>query len=138
MNSLGLTETSVQKRGRSNADAEIMVQLPGLDDPAHVKQILQEQAMLELYEVLGGPYGSQDQARQDKGGILPLNSKLVSSQTKGGVPPEWYLLARRPEVRARTSAMPARIRIQTNGSWETSFVLSQDVAKSFGTIHGGA
>jgi preprotein translocase subunit SecD len=82
VNGLGLTETSVQKRGRSSADAEIMVQLPGVDDPAHVKQILQEQAKLELYEVLGGPYGSQDQARQDKCGMLPLNSKLVRSQKR--------------------------------------------------------
>jgi preprotein translocase subunit SecD len=131
VNSLGLTETSVQKRGRSSADAEIMVQLPGLDDPAHVKQILQEQAKLELYEVLGGPYGSQDQARQDKGGILPLNSQLKPELTKGGVPPQWWLLARRPEVRGQDIRDASAHQNTTNGSWETSFVLSQDVAKSF-------
>ena len=131
VNGLGLTETSVQKRGRSSADAEIMVQLPGVDDPAHIKQVLQTQAVLELYEVLGGPYGSQDQARQEKGGVLPLNSKLVPSSTKGGAPSEWWLLAHRPEVRGQ-DIRDARAQQSTqNNSWETAFVLSQDAAKSF-------
>ena len=53
INALGLSETSVQKRGGSTNEAEIMVQLPGVDDPAHVKQLLKTQAMLELDEVKG-------------------------------------------------------------------------------------
>ncbi len=132
VNSLGLSETSVQKRGRSNADAEIMVQLPGLDDPARVKQFLQQQAVLGLYEVLGGPYSSQDQARQEKGGSLPLNSTMFQSETKGGAAGEWYLVAKRPEVRGQDIRdAHAQQNSQTNG-WEAAFVLSQDAAKSFG------
>jgi preprotein translocase subunit SecD len=131
VNQLGLTETSVQKRGGSSADAEIMIQLPGVDDPARVKQRLQEQAKLELYEVLGGPYGSQDQARQDKNGVLPLNSKLVPGSTKGGAPAEWYLLARRPEVRGQDIRDAHAQQNTQNNSWETNFVLSQDAARSF-------
>jgi preprotein translocase subunit SecD len=132
VNALGLTETSVQKRGGNSNDAEIMVQLPGVDDPGHVKQVLQEQAKLELYEVLGGPYGSQDQAYQDKGGVLPLNSKLVPSVIKGGQPPEWWLLARSPQVRGQDIRDASAHQNTQTGGWETSFVLSQDVAKSFG------
>ena len=128
VNALGLSETSVQKRSRTGAEAEIMVQLPGVDDPAHVKQVLQEEAKLELYEVLGGPYGSPDQARQDKNGVLPLNSKLVPSADKQ---PVYYLLARRPEVRGQDIRDAHAQQNAQNGTWETSFVLSQDVAKSF-------
>jgi preprotein translocase subunit SecD len=128
---LGIAETSVQKRGGSSADAEIMVQLPGVDDTGHVKQILQTQAVLELYEVLGGPYGSQDQARQDKNGVLPLNSTLVPGMTKGGTPPEWWLLARRPEVHGQDIRDAHAQQNTQNSSWETNFVLSQDAAKSF-------
>ncbi len=44
INALGLAESSVQPTGRSDAEAELLIQLPGVDDPAHVKQLLQTQA----------------------------------------------------------------------------------------------
>jgi preprotein translocase subunit SecD len=109
-----------------------MVQLPGLDDPARVMQFLQTQAVLGLYEVLGGPYGSVDQARQEHNGVLPLNSTVFPSETKGGAAPEYWLVAKRPEVRGQDirDARPQQDP-QTNG-WETAFVLSQEAAKNFG------
>ena len=54
INALGLVESSVQPTGRSDAEAELLVQLPGVDDPAHVKQLLQTQAVLEWDEVKDG------------------------------------------------------------------------------------
>ena len=36
INGLGLAESSVQKYGGSGADYEILVQLPGVDDPGRV------------------------------------------------------------------------------------------------------
>jgi preprotein translocase subunit SecD len=44
INGLGLAESSVQKRGRAEAEAELLVSLPGVDDPARIKALLQEQA----------------------------------------------------------------------------------------------
>lgn len=131
VNGLGISETSVQPRGGSSSDAQILVQLPGVDDPGHVKQVLQEQAVLELYEVLGGPYASQDQARQEKGGALPLNSQLLPSVIKGGSAPEYWLLAKRPEVRGQDIRDARAEQSSQNNGWETAFTLSQDAAKSF-------
>ena len=51
VNGLGLTEPVVQQRGRADADYEILVQLPGIDDPARVQQIIGEAAQLEIVEV---------------------------------------------------------------------------------------
>lgn len=133
VNELGLSETSVQKRGGRSDDAQIMIQLPGLDDPAHVKQLLQEQAVLELYEVLGGPYSSRDQALTEwspKGG-LPLNSKLLPGLLQNGQPSEYWLVARRPVVHGQDIRDARAQQSPQNNSWETAFVLSQDVAKTF-------
>ena len=72
INGLGLTEPTIQQRGRAEADYEILVQLPGVDDPARVKQIMQTAAMLEIDEVKDGPFRSQDEALAKHGGVLPL------------------------------------------------------------------
>ncbi len=53
-------------------DSELLVQLPGVDDPARVKQILQTAAQLELYDVKGGPYASREEALAQNGGVLPV------------------------------------------------------------------
>ncbi len=52
INALGLSEATVQQR-REDADSELLVQMPGVDDPARVKQILQTAAVLEWYDVQG-------------------------------------------------------------------------------------
>src|ERR1700689_1366852 len=82
INALGLAESSVQPTGRSDAEAELLIQLPGVDDPAHVKQLLQTQAQLEWDQVQDGPFTSREEALSKKGGILPLNTKLVPTAVR--------------------------------------------------------
>ena len=77
INGYGLAESSVQPRGGIE---QILVTLPGLDDPARIKQLLQTAAVLELYEVQGGPFASREEAMQSKNGVLPLSSQIVSSR----------------------------------------------------------
>ncbi len=137
INGLGLAESSVQQRGGSGpgSEAEILVQLPGVDDPARIKQILKTTAMLELDEVLGGPFGSREEAMASKGGILPLNSQILGSTTRGGAPQEFYILSRTPVVTGR-DLRDARPQQGDMGRWETAFVLTQDAAKRFERFTG--
>jgi len=129
INGLGLAESSVQPTGRSDAEADLLVQLPGVDDPAHVKQLLQTQAQLEWAEVKDGPFGSREEALAKHGGILPLNTKLVPTVLRGGQQ-TWYLVSRTPIVRG-TDIRDAHASQGELNRWETNFVLTQDAAKKF-------
>lgn len=130
INGLGLAETTVVPTGRSSAEAELLVEMPGVDDPAHVKQLLQTQAVLEWDEVKDGPFQSQEEARGKHGGVLPLNTKLVPTVARGGQPAAWYLVSRSPVVRG-TDIRDAHASQGENGRWETNFVLTQEAAKRF-------
>ena len=54
VNGYGLTEATVQQQGRRDAESEIIVQMPGVDDPGRVKALLQTAAMLEITGVKDG------------------------------------------------------------------------------------
>lgn len=132
INGLGVAESSVQQRGGAGNEAEILVQLPGVDDPARVKSILQTSALLELCEVKGGPYASREAALSQQGGILPLNSRLVPGPAKsGGGDDLWYLLSRSPVVTGRDLRDARPMPGENPGQWDTSFVLTQDAAQRF-------
>lgn len=130
INGLGLAESSVQQRGGSNSESEILVQLPGVDDPARIKQILKTAAMLELDEVRGGPFSSREEAMSSKGGVLPLDSQILKSPGRAGGPPEFWILARTPVVTGR-DLRDAKPQQGDMGRWETNFVLTQEAAKRF-------
>jgi preprotein translocase subunit SecD len=132
INGLGLAESSVQQRGES----QILVTLPGVDDPARIKQILQTAAILELYEVQGGPFASREEAMQSKNGILPLSSQILGSGARNGTPNEFYILARTPVVTGRDLRDAKPIQNGQSGGWETNFVLTQDAAKRFERFTG--
>jgi protein-export membrane protein SecD len=130
INGLGLAESSVQPTGRSDAEAELLVQLPGVDDPAHVKQLLQTQAVLEWDEVKDGPFNSREEALAKHGGVLPLNTKLVPTTMRGGQQ-SWYLVSRSPVVRGTDIRDAHASQDQSVARWETGFVLTQEAAKRF-------
>ncbi|MGH9721013.1 MAG: protein translocase subunit SecD [Bryobacteraceae bacterium] len=132
INNLGLTEPVVQQHGRADAEFEILVQLPGVDDPARVKEIMGTAAVLGIHEVKDGPFPSKEAALAKHGGILPLNTKLVKEASRGGGPGEsWYLLTRNPVVTGR-ELRNARAGQDEYRKWETSFTLSQDGGRRFG------
>jgi protein-export membrane protein SecD len=130
VNGLGLAESAVVPRGRQEGEGEILVQLPGVDDPARIKQILQTAAVLELYEVKDGPFATEEEARAKHGGILPLNTKLIKGAGRNDSNSGWLLVTRTPVVRGSDLRDASPMQSQTGG-WETKFVLTQDAGKRF-------
>jgi preprotein translocase subunit SecD len=131
INALGLTEPVVQQHGRAGEEYEILVQLPGVDDPGRVKSIMQTAALLEIQEVKDGPFPSREAALAQHGGVLPPNTELLKMARGGEGSESWYLLTRTPVVTGRDlrNARASRDEFQ---KWETSFQLSPDGGRRFG------
>jgi preprotein translocase subunit SecD len=130
INGLGLAEATVQQRGSSETNPEILVQMPGVDDPARVKEILKTTAMLELDEVKDGPFATREEALAKHGGVLPLNTQLLKAVPRAGQSEGWYLVSRTPVITGR-DLRDAHAQQGEMGRWETNFVLTQDAAKRF-------
>src|SRR3954453_16066194 len=129
---LGLAEKSVQQYGRSGADYEILVQLPGVDDPARVKELIGTAAVLEIDDVKDGPFPTRDALLAQHGGVLPLGTKPVKSKPRAGSDGEqWYLVSKTPVISGREmrNARPGQDEFR---KWETNFSLSQDGGRRFG------
>ena len=106
IDSLGVSEPTIQEHGLGQY--QILVQLPGVDDPARVKDIMQSTAMLEIKQVMGGPYPSEQAAMQDKGGVLPPDAILLPGTAAPGAPAgeqAWYLVSRVSAVEEKICGM---------------------------------
>lgn len=132
INGLGLAEATVQQRGNGEANPEILVQMPGVDDPARVKALLQAAAKLEIVEVKDGPFPSEEALRAKSGGILPLGTRPIQQTSRPGDQGESWYVASRSAVVTGQDLRNARPSQDQMGKWETSFVLSPDAGKRFG------
>lgn len=134
INGLGLSEPTIQMHGRADAQYEILVQLPGVEDPARVKKIIGTAAVLELSDVKDGPFPSRQAALAQHGGVLPLGTKLVQERPQPGQARDagsYYLVSRTPVVTGR-DLRNARASRDEFTRWETSFTLTQEAASRFG------
>jgi preprotein translocase subunit SecD len=97
INSLGVAEAVVEPYQLGSY--QILVELPGVDDPARVRDVIQSTARLETHEVMGGPWPDQQTAIQTIGGALPPDAELLQSIPGATTPEstsEWYELRRLP------------------------------------------
>ena len=127
---LGVSEPVIEEHGLGAH--QILVQLPGVDDPARVEGIIKSTAMLEIRQSLGGPYPSQDAALQDHGGVLPEDSVLMPGHSVPGSNGEqaWYLVSRVPAVSGKDlrDAQPSRDEM---GQPSVSFTLTNEGGQRF-------
>ena len=128
---LGVSEPTIQEHGLGQY--QILVQLPGVDDPGRVKDIMQSTAMLEIKQVLGGPYPSEQAALQDKGGILPADAILLPGHAAPGTPASeqaWYLVSRVSAVRGK-DLRDAQPSTDQNGQPNVRFQLTGEGGQRF-------
>jgi preprotein translocase subunit SecD len=96
INTLGVAETVVQKYGLG--DNQILVELPGVSDPARVEEIIQSTAKLSIHAVVGGPFATDQDALQANNGVIPPDAMLLHGSGSAGAPDQIWLLKRVSEV----------------------------------------
>jgi preprotein translocase subunit SecD len=133
IDALGVSEPVIQEHGLGAY--QILVQLPGVDDPARVKEIMQSTAMLEIKQSVGGPYSSEQAALQDKGGVLPPDAVLMAGRSIGSTRDNesgenWYLISRASAVTGR-DLRTAEPSTDENGQPAVRFILTSDGGRKF-------
>ena len=130
VDALGVSEPTIQEHGLG--DYQILVQLPNVDDPERVKEIMQNTAMLEIKQVISGPYPSEQAALQEKGGIVPIDQMLLPGNTVGGTSegPQWYFVSRVSAISGKDlrHASPSS---DQNGQPDVNFQLTGEGGQRF-------
>jgi preprotein translocase subunit SecD len=85
INALGITEPTLQSHGAQSSH-QILLQMPGVQDPERIKEILKGESRLELVHVVGPPspapsttYPTEQAAIESlgTGGVIPPNRKVL-------------------------------------------------------------
>ncbi len=133
VDALGVSEPQIEEHGLGQY--QILMQLPDVDDPQRVKDIVQNTAMLEIKQSLGGPYSSEAAAMQAQPtpGVLPPDAMLLPGHSMPGAQDEgqaWYLVSRTSAVTGKDlrDAQPSR---DQNGQPSVSFTLTGEGGQRF-------
>jgi preprotein translocase subunit SecD len=84
IDAFGVTEPVIQRQGLNSS--RIVVQLPGVDDPERVKELIKNTALLEFRFVAYPPQGaaaSEEEILQNFGGQLPADMEIFPQELRG-------------------------------------------------------
>ena len=83
LNGTGVKEPTLQRHGAQSA-GQILLQMPGVDDPERIKKMLGDQAELFLMKIVSPPnpapvqtYPTEEAAKQSLGGTVPPNRRIL-------------------------------------------------------------
>ena len=132
VDSLGVSEPSIQRNGMGNN--QILVQLPGVDDPGRVKEIIQSTARLEIHQCFGtaNGYANAQEALLANKGMLPPGTILLHG-SPGGAGDQGdhvFVIARVPIV-GGTDIMDASPGTDQNGRPSVNFQLTAAAGRKF-------
>jgi preprotein translocase subunit SecD len=129
---LGVSEPVIQEHGLG--DYQILVQLPGVDDPARVKEIMQSTAMLEIRQAMnsGAAYKDEQAALAATNGVLPDNSVLMHGRNIGATGEDAVYIISRVSAVAGHDLREARVGRNSNTNLpEVNFFLTAEGGRRF-------
>jgi len=128
----GVAEPLIAREGADR----ILVQLPGIDDPKRVKDLIKNTAFLELKLVEKGPSTDKAALLADTGGQVPPQSELVEGKPESGQrQTNWYLVKKSAVITGRDlkNARPTHGQYGANA---VSFFLTASGAEKFSAWTG--
>jgi preprotein translocase subunit SecD len=135
---LGVSEPVIQEHGLGQY--QILVQLPGVDDPARVKEIMQSTAMLEIRQAMNGntSYPDEQSALAASGGVLPEGTVLMQGRSIGSSGndgrPVYWLISRSSAVAGRDLREARVNRSADTNRMEVDFNLTGEGGQRFSTF----
>lgn len=136
INQFGVSEPTIQLHGRTE-DHQILVQMPGVDNPERVKELIKGEARLELKAVVtpGTLYRTREEALASLGGavpsdreILPINERRADGNSFDG----FYVLEKTPVITGADLRDARGLPGQTGGAYRVSFSLKPGADERFG------
>ncbi|NOT48088.1 MAG: protein translocase subunit SecD, partial [Acidobacteria bacterium] len=147
---LGVKEPTLQRHG-AESSGQILLQMPGVDDPERVKKLIGAESKLELVKVVGAPnpapiqtYPSEEAAKQSLGGAVPPNRKIVEYTDRDATtppttgtaqePPKQFVVVEYPAVVDGSELRDANAvsRTQSASDYQIAFSLKPGGAAKFG------
>ena len=128
VDTLGVSEPVIQQYGLG--DNEILVELPGIDDPGKVEDAIKSTSKLAVYAVVSGPYESDQAAMTALNGVVPPEDQLVHGNATPNTPDQVWLLERASQVEG-TDFRDAQPSTDVNGRPDLTFTLTTEAGDRF-------
>src|SRR5262245_53884674 len=103
IDAFGVAEPTIQLHGREE-DHQILLQMPGVDNPDRIKELIKGEARLELKAVVPGTgfFRTKDDALASLGGTLPSDREVLriheSRSGSSGVVDGYYMVEKTPVI----------------------------------------
>lgn len=126
----GVAEPLIQRQGGER----IVVELPGIEDPEHVKDLIKVTAVLEWKLVKAGPASDEETLLRDFGGVVPDGMEVLKGDPKRGQA-GFYLVSKVASVTGKDLRMVRRSVDEWNNP-AVAFSLNSDGARRFERVTG--
>ncbi len=154
INALGVKEPTLQRHG-AESSGQILLQMPGVDDPERVKKTIGAESRLELVKVIGPPspapvqtFPTEAAAKQSLGGSVPPNRVIMEYLDRDATTPPATGTATEPAKQFVIVESPAVVdgselrdanavsRTQSGNDYQIAFSLKPGGAAKFGEWTG--
>ncbi|MDQ3130667.1 MAG: protein translocase subunit SecD [Acidobacteriota bacterium] len=149
INAFGVKEPTLARHG-AQTSGQILLQMPGVDDPERVKKLIGDDAELALMKTFSDPtqpFQSEAAALQSLGGTVPQNRKILpyaddnaTAATTANQPeaPKQFIVVEYPAIINGSELRDASAYSQTGNEsdYQISFNLKPGGAQKFGEFTG--